>query len=168
MRGIGAKAGIGREGGSIVVCRQVRPGSVVFGSECVLLASNLPLALCRPGLLSLACLPDADGCQEGFQMVVEVVRVDAQIPVQEEEELLLHQVDFGDGKAKVVVAANGTVPGPVLVLGRRVVEVLGGEDERGQEDAVDGAAHALCDGRETRFESAQVDERGHEGGDLDM
>lgn len=83
-------------------------------------------------------------------MVVEILRVDAEIPVEEEQQLLLHEVDLGDGEAKVLVAANSAVPGPVLVLGRGVIEVLSCKDERGEKDAVDSASHALGDGRETR------------------
>ena len=58
-------------------------------------------------------------------MVVEVLRVDAEIPVKEEQQLLLHKVDLCDGESKVLVAADSAVPGPVLVLGRGVIEVLG-------------------------------------------
>ena len=83
-------------------------------------------------------------------MVVEILRVDAEIPVKEEQQLLLHKVDLGDGEAKVLVAADSAVPGPVLVLGRGVIEVLGCKDERGEEDAVNCASHALGDGRKTR------------------
>ena len=80
-------------------------------------------------------------------MRVQVLRLYPQVPVQQEEKLLFHQVDFGHGKAKAFIAFHSGVPRPVLVLGRGVVEVLGGEDEAGEEDAVDGAAHALCNGR---------------------
>jgi hypothetical protein len=83
-------------------------------------------------------------------MVVEVIIVDAEIPVEQEEELLLHEVDFSDGEAKVLVAADSAVAGPVLVLGRGVIEVLSRKDEGGEEDAVDGAAHALGDRRKAR------------------
>ena len=50
-------------------------------------------------------------------MGVEVFLGDPEVPVEEVEELLLHEVDFGDGEAKVLVASYGGVPGPVLVLG---------------------------------------------------
>ena len=82
----------------------------------------------------------ADGRQEGVEVGVQVLLGDAQVPVQEEQELLLHQVDLGAREAKGLEAAHVGVVGPVLVLGRRIVEVLGGEDKGGQEDAVDGAA----------------------------
>lgn len=110
----------------------------------------------------------ADGRQEDVQLAVEVVLGDAELPLEKHEELLLHQVDLGLGELKVwgaevalacaagaLAAAGGdaarsvgVVPdlgvlGPVLVLWRGVVEVLGGEDESSQEDAVGGAAQAL-------------------------
>ena len=140
----------------------------MVGSVRILLAGKLLLALGNPGLLRLACLPDADGSQKGLEVVVEILGVDAQVPVQEEEKLLLHEVDLGDGEAKVFVATDSTVPSPVLVLGRRVVEVLRGKDERGQEDAVHSAPHTLRDRREARLEPAEVDKGTHQGGDLDM
>ena len=137
--------GICREG-VVAVC--VRPGEVLR-SKAVLLTGHFPLAFGNPGLLGLARLPDADGSEEGLEVVVEIIFFNAEVPVEEAQKLLLHEVDLGDGEAKVLVSSNGTVPSPVLVLGRRVVKVLGREDERSQEDSVDGAAHALGNGRET-------------------
>lgn len=131
----------------------------------------LHLALLEHGvhcLFRLALLPDADRVEEGLEVGVEVVLCDAEVPVEEVEELLLHEVDLVVGEAEALVAADGGVAGPVLVLWRRVVEVLCGEDEGGEEDAVDGAAHALCNGRQALLEAREVDERGHEGGDLDV
>jgi len=80
-------------------------------------------------------------------VIVEVLGVNAKVPVKKEEELLLHEVDFSDGESKVFVATDGSVPGPVLVLWGRVIEVLSSKDQRSQEDPVDGAAHALGNGR---------------------
>lgn len=107
-----------------------------------------------------------DGCEEGLEVLVEVLVCDAQVPVEQEEHLLLHQVDLCEREAERLEAADGAVARPVLVFGRRVVEVLGGEDERGEEDAVHGAAHAFCDGGQAALEACQVDEGGHERGDL--
>ena len=76
-------------------------------------------------------------------MGVEVFRGDPEIPVEKVEELFLHEVDFGDGEAEVFVSSYSGVPSPVLVLWRGVVEVLCGEDERGEEDAVDCTSHAF-------------------------
>lgn len=91
--------------------------------------SEFLFLLDEPGLLGLAGLVDTDGSQEGFEVGVEILGVDAKVPVKEEKELLLHEVDFGDGETKVLIPANSSVPGPVLVLGRRVVEVLCRKDE---------------------------------------
>ena len=98
----------------------------------------------------------------------KVVLLDVEIPVEQEEQLLLHEVHFRHGKAKVLVFSNGRVPGPMLILWRRVVQVLGGENERGQEDSVDGAAHALGDWRQAFLQTGQVDQRRHQRGYLDV
>lgn len=49
-------------------------------------------------------------------MIVKIILVDAEVPVKEEKQLLLHEVDLGERKAKTLVAANSAVAGPVLVL----------------------------------------------------
>lgn len=87
----------------------------------------------------------AVGNKEGLEVGEQVLLGDAQVPIQQEEELAFHEVDLGEGEAEVVEPLHCGVTGPVFVLGARVVEVLGGEDEGGKEDAVDSAAHALCD-----------------------
>lgn len=74
----------------------------------------------QAGLL-LDDLVVADGSQEWVEMEVEIFGSDSQVPVEEVEELLLHEVDFGDGEAKVGEVADGSVTCPVLVLWRRVV-----------------------------------------------
>jgi hypothetical protein len=125
-------------------------------------------ALFTDALLGFLCLPAADGGKERLEVGEEVGLGHVEVPVEETKELLLHEVDFGDAEAKVVVAADGGVTGPVLVLGRGVVEVLCREDERGEEDAVDGAAHALCNRRKTLCQAVEVDERSHESWYLDV
>ena len=110
----------------------------------------------------------ADGAEEGLEVGVEVLGRDAEVPVEEKEQLFFHQVDLREGEAEGVVAAHGGVAGPVLVLGGGVVEVLGGEDEGGEEDAVHGAAHAFGHGREPGLQPGEVDEGGHERGNLDV
>ena len=77
-------------------------------------------------------------------MIIEILWVDPEVPIQKEEKLFLHEVHLSDGKSKVLISSDGGVPGPVLVLGRGVVEVLCGEDERGKEDAMNSALHPLC------------------------
>lgn len=92
---------------------------------CVLLAAFL-LAVTH-----LAGLPLDDaasqGCQERFQLSIQILLMDSQVPVEQEEELLFHQVHFGAVETKAVrIRGEVRVVGPVLVLGRAVVEVLGG------------------------------------------
>ena len=91
----------------------------------------------------------ANGCQERLQEGEKILLGDSRLPIQEEEQLTLHEVYLGEGEAEAVEPLDGRVPGPVLVLGTGVVEVLGCEDEGSQEDSVDGAAHALGHRRQT-------------------
>jgi len=125
-------------------------------------------ALFANALLGFLCLPAADGSEERLEVGEQVGLGHVEVPVEQTEKLLLHEVDFGDAEAKVVVAADGGVTGPVLVLGGGVVEVLCSEDERCEEDAVDGATHALGDRRKTLCQAVEVDERSHERWDLDV
>lgn len=60
------------------------------------------------------------------------------------------------------------VTGPMFVLGAGVIQVLCGEDERGEEDAVDSAAHTLCDWGQTGTKTTEVDETAHESGHLHL
>lgn len=101
-------------------------------------------------------------------MVVKILGVDAEVPVEEKQKLLLHEVDLSNGETEVVVAAYSAVASPVLVLWGRVVEVLGCKDERSKEDAVGGAFHALGDRREARPEARKVDQACHQSGNLDV
>lgn len=55
--------------------------------------------------------------QEWLEVCEEVFFVDAEIPVQEEEELAFHEVDLGEGETEALVALHHSVPGPMLVLG---------------------------------------------------
>ena len=74
--------------------------------------------LLAKALLGLLCLPGADGGEERLEVAEEVGFGHIEIPVKKAKELLLHKVDFGDAETKVVVAADGGVASPVLVLGR--------------------------------------------------
>ena len=49
----------------------------------------------------------------------------------------------------------------MFVFGRGVIEVFGGEDERGEEDPVDGTTHAFCYWGEALLEAREVDEGAH-------
>jgi L-ribulose-5-phosphate 3-epimerase UlaE len=75
-------------------------------------------ALFTDTLLGLLCLPAADGSKERLEVAEKVGFSDVEIPVEEAKELLLHEVDFGDAEAEVVVAADRGVTSPVLVLRR--------------------------------------------------
>lgn len=75
-------------------------------------------ALFAEALLGLLCLPAADGSEERLEVAEKVGFGHVEIPVKKAKELLLHEVDFGDAESKAVVATNGGVAGPVLVLGR--------------------------------------------------
>jgi hypothetical protein len=71
----------------------------------------------------------AVGEEEGLEVLEEILFLDAEIPVEQEEELAFHEVDFGKGEAEAFEAFDDGVAGPMLVLGAGVVEVLGGENE---------------------------------------
>ena len=94
-----------------------------------------------------------DRSQEGLEVSVKVLWGDAQIPVQKEEELLLHEVHLSDREAEALETTNGRITSPMLVLGRRVVEVLCGKDEGGKEDAVYCTAHAFSNRRKTLLQT---------------
>jgi len=118
-------------------------------------------ALFAETLLGFLCLPATDGGEERLKVGEEVGFGHVKIPVEEAKKLLLHEVDFGDAEAEVVVTTDRGVASPVLVLGRGVVEVLCRENERSEEDTVDGAAHALCDRRKTLCQAVEVDQGSH-------
>lgn len=59
---------------------------------------------------------EPDGSDEGFEMIVKVLWVNAKIPVEEEEKLFLHKIDFGEREAEAFVAFDGSIAGPVLIL----------------------------------------------------
>ena len=65
--------------------------------------------------------------------------VEMEIVFEQEQELLLHQVDLDD------IEENGVVA-PVLVLWRRVIEVLGSNDKSGEKHAMTSARHAYGNG----------------------
>lgn len=78
-----------------------------------------------------------DWVQESLPGVDELSVVDLDVPVEEHQQLSFHQVDVFSSEKPVGVL------GPVLVLWGGVVEVLGGDDEAGEEDSVSGARQAL-------------------------
>ena len=87
----------------------------------------------------------AVGDEKRLEISEEILLGDAQVPVQKEEELAFHEVDLREREAETFESLHCSVTGPMLVLGTGVVQIFGGQDERGEEDAMDSAAHALCD-----------------------
>ena len=104
---------------------------------------NLSFGSAAELVLVLLLLPYSDRCKEWLKVFEQVLVCDPQFPVEEEEELLLHEVDFTVGEAKVLEAGHTCVASPVLVLWGGVVEVLGCQDKSSQEDAVNCASHTL-------------------------
>jgi len=75
------------------------------------------------------------GLPELGEVVDELVLLDAEVVVEEVKQLLLHEVDLGEGEEPGVFL-------PVHVLWAGIVEVLCGADEDGEEDSVTSALHA--------------------------
>ena len=63
----------------------------------------------------------ADGSEEWLEVGEEVLTCDSEIPVEEEEELLFHEINFCYGEAEILETFYRRIPCPVLVLGRAVV-----------------------------------------------
>lgn len=140
------------------------------------------LSLSKTGRLSLslsvsgsAILGDGltDWQEERLELKLKLLQTEVEVVSQETKELLLHKVDFGPGKAKLgeVLVWCGLDMGiacPVAVFWRRIVHVLGGDDQAGEEDAVCGALQALGNWWELLAKALEVEECGHEGGDLDV
>ena len=137
------------------ICRGVQP-TQLLGMSLLLLLTGLDLESMT------------DGLQERLKMCEEIFLLDTGLPIEQEEQLAFHEVDLGDGEAEPAIPLDGGVPRPVLVLGAGVIEVLRGQDQAGEEDAVDGAAHALCNGGQTGAQPGQVHQGGHEGGRLHL
>lgn len=89
----------------------------------------------------------ADGSEEGLQVGEKILVCDSQIPVQEEEELLFHEVNFCDREAETLEAFHRRIPSPVFIFGRAVIQIFGRKDERGEKNAMDSATHSFGDWR---------------------
>lgn len=94
--------------------------------------------------------------EEGRPNVKSGLLIEAKVVVQEEKQLLLHQVDF---RAR----EDDGVGCPVLILRRRVVEVLGADNERGKEDAMLRRPIPLGRHRQLAAQPLQIDERREQG-----
>lgn len=82
--------------------------------------------------------------------------------------MLLHEIDFGQGEAKGLVSLDPRVASPVLVLGRRIVQVLRRENKRGKEDSVNRTPHPLGHRWQPLLEAGEVNERAHQSRDLNV
>ena len=148
----------------LVPARDFRGGKVAesnssLGGTGVSLAFTTALETTEVHLAPASLDAVLDPSEEGREVDHKLILLDTEIVVEQVEKLLLHEVDLGLGE-------EGTVLGPVLVLGGRIVEVLGSNDERGKEDTVTSAVHALGDTRKTRLQSVEVDKGAEQGGNL--
>jgi hypothetical protein len=94
-----------------------KSAALLLGSHCQLVLLEGSHLLAKTLLLGLLHLPCSDGRKERLEVVVEILFSDPQVPLEEAEELLLHEVDLSEAEAEVVKASNGGVSCPVLVLG---------------------------------------------------
>lgn len=68
---------------------------------------------------------------EGSEETAGFRFVETQVKVQEEEKLSFHKINLGDLK---ILCVNG----PVFIFRRRVMQVLGGDNQGSEKDAVAG------------------------------
>lgn len=99
--------------------------------------------------------------EERCKVLEEFRFFDAKIVVEKVEQLAFHQVGLGLGE-------EGGISRPVLVLWRRVIQVLCSDDENSKEDAMSGARHAFCCRWESRTQTLEVDKRAKQSGDLNV
>lgn len=86
---------------------------------------------------------EPDGCEKGLEVGEEVFFADSSVEIEQEQQLPLHQIDLSQGETKALTSLHRCVSGPMLVLGARIVQALGCKDQRGEEDAMYSASHAL-------------------------
>lgn len=97
-----------------VATRRGRAG--VAGGGVELLLATLLFAVSHLLVMSLSNLA-SERLKEVVEVTVKILLGNAQIPLEQKEELLLHQVHLGAAEAEVVGFSNDvTVVGPVLVL----------------------------------------------------
>lgn len=94
--------------------------------------------------------------QERSEVVHDLSFSDSKVVIQEIQQLLLHQVNFG-------LTKHLGISTPMLILGGRIVEVFSGDDECSKEDSVSGTWHSLGYFGKTVSEPFEVDECGKEG-----
>jgi hypothetical protein len=73
--------------------------------------------------------------KEGFERPEDFLFVKSKVIVEKIEQLFFHQVNLGD------VEEDG-IAGPVDILGRRIVEILGGDDQSRKKHSMAGTRHS--------------------------
>jgi hypothetical protein len=89
----------------------------------------VPVVVRELGLFLLEFHLEADGSQEWFEVVEEILLRDSGVKVKEIQHLPLHQVDFGQTESEALESSQCGVPCPMLVLGTGVVQVIGRQDQ---------------------------------------
>jgi hypothetical protein len=67
-----------------------------------------------------------DGEQERAQVGKDILLRHMSLPVEQNEQLVLHRVHLWQGEAKPLVIFHHSVLSPMLVLGARIIQALGG------------------------------------------
>lgn len=93
--------------------------------------------------MSLGLQASTDRNQEMFQVGQEILLSHTSLPVEQNEQLTLHQIHLRQREAKPIVPLHYSVPSPVYVVGARVIQTLSRENKRGQEDSVASTTLAL-------------------------
>lgn len=137
------------------------------GGKGILLALLLAfLILLTKALESFLLLLSPNGPEEGVEVGIEIFVSDSKVPIQQVQQLFFHQIHLVHRESKLFVSSHRRVACPMLVLRGRVVEILGGQDERGQKDAMNGAPHSLGYLGQPLSQAGQINQRGHQGRDL--
>lgn len=95
-------------------------------------------------------------------MEVEIVLGHPEIPIEKAEELFFHEIDFGQIEAEAIVTLHAGITRPVLVLWRRIVQILRRQDERGEKYSVGGTLHAFRRGGEAMLQPTEVHQGRHQ------
>lgn len=87
---------------------------------------------------------------------------DSDVPVQQVNQLSLHEVDIFNVEQAIGVF------GPVFVFGARVIVEFARQDQAAQQDSVSGARQALSILGQFVFQFLQVNEGSHQGTGVDI
>lgn len=78
---------------------------------------RLPLSLAvELVLLVLKLELESNGCQEGLEVIEEVLLRHSAVEVEEVQHLSFHQIDFSQAKREPIVSLHCSVSCPVFVL----------------------------------------------------